>query len=31
MNVSIDEIKKWNNIWCGKSLKPETKLKIYKS
>ncbi|MDB4047755.1 hypothetical protein N9494_00590 [Polaribacter sp.] len=27
----MDEIKKWNNIWSVKSLKPETKLKIYKS
>jgi membrane-bound lytic murein transglycosylase D len=31
MNVSMDEIKKWNNIWSVKSWKPETKLKIYKS
>ncbi|QTD39117.1 LysM peptidoglycan-binding domain-containing protein [Polaribacter batillariae] len=30
-NVSIDQIKKWNNIWSVKSLKPGTKLKIYKS
>jgi len=30
-NVSIEEIKKWNNIWSAKSLKPGTKLKIYKS
>jgi membrane-bound lytic murein transglycosylase D len=30
-NVSINEIKKWNNIWSAKSLKPGTKLKIYKS
>ncbi|WP_299671548.1 lytic transglycosylase domain-containing protein [uncultured Polaribacter sp.] len=30
-NVSIDEIKKWNNIWSVKSLKPGTKLKIFKS
>lgn len=30
-NVSIDQIKKWNNIWSAKSLKPGTKLKIYKS
>jgi len=30
-NVSVDEIKKWNNIWSAKSLKPGTKLKIYKS
>jgi membrane-bound lytic murein transglycosylase D len=30
-NVSIDEIKKWNNIWSAKSLKTGTKLKIYKS
>ncbi|PID69112.1 MAG: lytic transglycosylase [Flavobacteriales bacterium] len=28
--VSIQEIKKWNNIWSVKSLKPGTKLKIYK-
>ncbi|MDD7915275.1 lytic transglycosylase domain-containing protein [Polaribacter ponticola] len=30
-NVSVDEIKKWNNIWSAKSLKPGTKLKIFKS
>jgi membrane-bound lytic murein transglycosylase D len=30
-NVSVDQIKKWNNIWSVKSLKPGTKLKIYKS
>ncbi|MGC6285601.1 MAG: LysM peptidoglycan-binding domain-containing protein [Polaribacter sp.] len=30
-NVSVDQIKKWNNIWSAKSLKPGTKLKIYKS
>ena len=30
-NVSIEDIKKWNNIWGAKSLKPGTKLKIYKS
>jgi membrane-bound lytic murein transglycosylase D len=30
-NVSVDEIKKWNNIWSVKSLKPGTKLKIFKS
>ena len=30
-NVSMDEIKKWNNIWSEKSLKIGTKLKIYKS
>ena len=30
-NVSTEEIKKWNNIWSAKSLKPGTKLKIYKS
>ena len=30
-NVSIDEIKKWNNIWSVNVLKPGTKLKIYKS
>ncbi|MDE0535758.1 lytic transglycosylase domain-containing protein [Tenacibaculum sp. L6] len=29
--VSIDEIKKWNNIWSAKSLKPGMKLKIFKS
>lgn len=29
--VSIDQIKKWNNIWRVKDLKPGTKLKIYKS
>lgn len=29
-NVSTEEIKKWNNIWSVKSLKPGTKLKIYK-
>jgi membrane-bound lytic murein transglycosylase D len=29
-NVSVDEIKKWNNIWSVKSLKPGTKLKIFK-
>lgn len=29
--VSIDQIKKWNNIWSAKSIKPGTKLKIYKS
>ena len=26
-NVSVDHIKKWNNIW-GNSIKPGTKLKI---
>jgi membrane-bound lytic murein transglycosylase D len=30
-NVSIDQIKKWNNIWSVKKIKPGTKLKIYKS
>jgi len=30
-NVSVDQIKKWNNIWSANSLKPGTKLKIYKS
>jgi membrane-bound lytic murein transglycosylase D len=30
-NVSVDEIKKWNNIWSVKSLKPGTKLKIFKN
>jgi len=29
--VSIEEIKKWNNIWSAKSLKPGMKLKIFKS
>lgn len=29
--VSIEEIKKWNNIWSVKSIKPGTKLKIFKS
>lgn len=29
--VSIEEIKKWNNIWGAKSLKPGMKLKIFKS
>ena len=30
-NVSVDKIKKWNNIWSAKDLKPGTKLKIFKS
>ena len=30
LNVSVDNIKNWNNIWSVKSLKPGTKLKIYK-
>ena len=30
-NVSVDKIKKWNNIWSAKGLKPGTKLKIFKS
>ena len=30
-NISVDQIKKWNNIWSAKSLKTGTKLKIYKS
>ena len=30
-SVSIDQIKKWNNIWSVKKLKPGMKLKIYKS
>ncbi|WP_428741634.1 LysM peptidoglycan-binding domain-containing protein [Tenacibaculum sp.] len=30
-SVSIEEIKKWNNIWSAKSLKPGMKLKIFKS
>ena len=29
--VSTDDLKKWNNIWSPKSIKPGTKLKIYKS
>ena len=29
--VSVSQIKKWNNIWSVKSLKPGTKLKIFKS
>lgn len=29
--ISADDIKKWNNIWSAKGLKPGTKLKIYKS
>ncbi len=29
--VSVEEIKKWNNIWSVKNLKPGTKLKIYKT
>ena len=29
--VSIDQIKKWNNIWRVKDLKPGIKLKIFKS
>jgi len=28
--VSVDQLKSWNNIWSVKSLKPGTKLKIYK-
>lgn len=28
--VSAEQIKKWNNIWSAKSIKPGTKLKIYK-
>ncbi|MGV6846146.1 MAG: LysM peptidoglycan-binding domain-containing protein [Lutibacter sp.] len=28
-NVSVQNIKDWNNIWSVKSLKPGTKLKIY--
>ncbi len=30
-NVSTSQIKKWNNIWSVKSIKPGTKLKIFKS
>jgi len=29
-NVSVQDIKDWNNIWSVKSLKPGTKLKIFK-
>lgn len=29
--VSVNQIKEWNNIWSAKSIKPGTKLKIYKS
>ena len=28
-NVSVSNIKEWNNIWSVKSLKPGTKLKIF--
>lgn len=28
--VSVSQIKKWNNIWSVKGLKPGTKLKIFK-
>ena len=27
--VSVAQLKEWNNIWSSKSLKPGTKLKIY--
>ena len=30
-NISTAQIKEWNNIWSIKSLKPITKLKIFKS
>jgi membrane-bound lytic murein transglycosylase D len=30
-DVSVAKIKEWNNIWGVKSLKPGTKLKIFKS
>ncbi len=30
-DVSIDQIKKWNNIWSAKRIQPGTKLKIFKS
>ncbi len=30
-NVSVDDLKKWNNIWGSKGLKIGTKLKIIKS
>jgi peptidoglycan lytic transglycosylase D len=29
-NISVQNIKEWNNIWSVKSLKPGTKLKIFK-
>ena len=29
--VSTEDLKKWNNIWGAKFIKPGTKLKIYKS
>ncbi|AMC11261.1 lytic transglycosylase [Lutibacter profundi] len=29
-NVSVQDIKDWNNIWSVKNLKPGTKLKIFK-
>ncbi len=29
-NVSVNNIKDWNNIWSVRSLKPGTKLKIFK-
>ena len=29
VNVSVQNIKEWNNIWSVKSLKPGTKLKIF--
>ncbi|MBA6156249.1 LysM peptidoglycan-binding domain-containing protein [Tenacibaculum sp. S7007] len=30
-SVSVEQLKKWNNIWSIKSLKPGMKLKIFKS
>lgn len=30
-NVSVANLKKWNNIWSVKDLKPGTKLKIFKN
>ncbi len=30
-NVSVDDIKKWNNFWKSKGLKIGTKLKIFKN
>ena len=30
-NVSVQNIKDWNSIWSVKSLKPGTKLKIFKT
>ena len=29
--VSVNQIKKWNNIWDTKNIKPGKRLKIFKS